>query len=162
MTNGVHNPHLYDGPNFANLQWCLTGTQNHPWHLLRIGTQKTDLSMEYTDLITGTFGSATEQCAPDKTAQNFTGWLISSEYTTIKIECTWSPMNSNSGDQVNTLSGTITRQPPEWPGGPTGWVLQGSVVVTVNGAIQPGQGPGNVKGTLYIEGREDVVAHAAP
>jgi hypothetical protein len=155
MTNGPpYNPHLYTGPSFVNLQWCLTGTQNQRYHFLKIPTQARSINVEYAALISGLFGMADENCVPS-TSQEFTGSIIGlpDDYPTLKIECSWSP---SAGGQTNTLSGTVTSLPPL--AGRSRWFLEGSVTVIEDGVIQLDKGPGDVTGTLYMGGGEEAVA----
>lgn len=162
MTNGLpHNPHIYNGPSFVNFVWPLTGTQNHLWHLLMIQTQYADV--DYTASIVGSFGSATQEWVPDKGTQTVTGQIIGypNDSTSFRISFRWSP--DNYATQTNTLTGTLTYVPPTRIGGPSGWALKGSVIVTdgngnVTGEPGYGAGPGDVSGTAFV-GLTKVVEH---
>ena len=166
MTNGIPHPlPPYTGPSFQGFEWCLQGTQNKDYHLLKISTQVAapDLKAD----ITGSWGPATNKCVANGATKAVTGQIFQApgNITSFKISFIWSP-NWNPPDpanfQQNTLTGVITFVPgrvgvrgefflPEW-------VLQGTVVVTDNNFnVIPGAGPGNLVGAVVIGGPGTII-----
>jgi hypothetical protein len=158
MTTGLpHNLHLYNGPSFANFQWCLKGTQHgtgdgSQYHLLQILTQAPEAN--FKAYITGNWGPTTDCVTPSGTKE-VTGQItqIPDDSSFFDIVCRWHPPHPNES-QTQTLTGNITFVPGRSAGRVLfhpEWVLQGSVVVTgADGNVLVGKGPGDVVGTMIV------------
>jgi hypothetical protein len=125
------NPFLFDGPSFQNFVFHLKSSSNAPNHILTI-TSQTSVNANFA-FIEGTW----QGDGPN--AKQITGSITDG---TVSLTASW----ANGMGGTNTLLGRLTPVVSRIPVFPTGWELNGNVVVTNGqGSIVAG-GPGAVSG----------------